>query len=143
MVTEQTFHIQARKAVTEKTLVPPKAKQTAAQWMAERFGRSQRHVCRLLKVDRNTRQYRRTTNIGESPFASVRLCTDASRRQKRVEGGAIIWRILRIAEQARRSLNAPELLLLVGSRVPFKGGRMRRPGNVNRDKTDQSERTAI
>ena len=41
----------------------------------------------------------RTTNIVESPFASVRLRTDASRRYKRVEGAkAIIRRMLRIAE---------------------------------------------
>jgi putative transposase len=37
----------------------------------------------------------RTTNIVESPFASVRLRTDAARRYKRVEGAqAIIWKML-------------------------------------------------
>jgi len=56
---------------------------------------------------------------------------------------AIIWKILRVAEQAWRSLNAPELLPLVCSGLPFKGGRMRRSGSVNRDKTDQFERTAV
>jgi len=86
----------------------------------------------------------RTTNIVESPFASVRLRTDASRRYKRVEGAqAIIWKMLRVAEQAWRRLNAPELLPLVVSGVSFKNGKMSRSGSVNCDNnTDQAERTA-
>ncbi|HRB80746.1 MAG TPA: transposase [Nitrospira sp.] len=65
----------------------------------------------------------RTTNIVESPFASVRLRTNASRRYKRVEGAkAIIWKMLRIAETSWRKLNAPELLPLVTSGLTFKDG---------------------
>lgn len=111
--------------------------------MAERFGRSHRLVCRLLEVDRNKLQYRRRTNIVESPFASVRLRTDASRRYKRVEGAhAIIWKMFRVAEQEWRRLNGSHLLPLVASGLPFKDGRMRQSGSVNRSRTDQSERTA-
>lgn len=85
----------------------------------------------------------RTTNIVESPFASVRLRTDASRRYKRVEGAqAIIWKMLRIAEQAWRKLNAPELLPLVASGRMFKDGRMTRADRMKRDGNDHAERTA-
>lgn len=85
----------------------------------------------------------RTTNGVESPFAAVRLRTDASRRYKRVDGAqAIIWKILRIAEQTWRRLNAPELLPLVASGVPFKDGRMNRSGSVKCNGNDQAERTA-
>ena len=85
----------------------------------------------------------RTTNIVESPFSAVRLRTDASRRYKRVAGAqAIIWKMLRIAEQAWRRLNAPEWLPLVASGVPFTDGRMKRSDRVKRDRHDQSERTA-
>lgn len=85
----------------------------------------------------------RTTNIVESPFSAVRLRTDASRRYKRVESAtAIIWKMLTVAEKTWRKLNAPELLPLVASGVPFKDGKMRRSGSVNRDRNDQSERTA-
>lgn len=85
----------------------------------------------------------RTTNIVESPFASVRLRTDASRRYKRVEGAqAIIWKMLRVAEQSWRKLNAPELLPLVASGVPFTDGRMTRSGKANSNRNHQSERTA-
>jgi transposase-like protein len=85
----------------------------------------------------------RTTNIVESPFALVRLRTDASRRYKRVEGAqAMIWKMLRVAEQAWRKLNSPELLPLVASGVPFKDGRMTKSERVKSKGNDQAERTA-
>ena len=85
----------------------------------------------------------RTTNVVESPFSAVRLRTDASRRYKRVDGAqAIIWKMLRIAEQAWRRLNAPELLPLVASGVPFKDGRMTKSERVKSKGNDQAERTA-
>jgi transposase-like protein len=68
-------------------------------------------------------QHVRTTNIVESPFSSVRLRTDASRRYKRVEGAtALIWKMLQVAEKLWRKLNAPELLPLVASGMTCTGG---------------------
>lgn len=85
----------------------------------------------------------RTTNIVESPFASVRLRTDASRRYKRVEGAkAIIWKLLRVAEQSWRKLNAPELLPLVASGMTFKDGIKLKSGDERNDMNHQPERTA-
>ena len=85
----------------------------------------------------------RTTNIVESPFASVRLRTDASRRYKRVEGAkALIWKMLRVAETSWRKLTAPELLPLVASGITFKDGVMIKSGRVESDVTHQPERTA-
>ncbi len=53
----------------------------------------------------------RTSNFVESPFAAVRLRTDAAKRYKKVANAeALIWKILRIAEKKFRRLNAPELL---------------------------------
>ena len=41
----------------------------------------------------------RTTNAVESPFASVRLRTSATKRYKRVENAtALIWKLLTVAE---------------------------------------------
>lgn len=85
----------------------------------------------------------RTTNIVESPFSSVRLRTDASRRYKRVEGAkAIIWKMLQVAEKSWRKLNAPELLPLVASGVMFNDGAMPKSGSVESDGNYQPERTA-
>ena len=53
----------------------------------------------------------RTTNIVESPFAALRLRTDAAKRYKRVDRAtAVIWKMLMIAERRFRRLTAPELM---------------------------------
>jgi transposase-like protein len=50
----------------------------------------------------------RTTNVVESPFAAVRLRTTAAKRYQRVDNAtAMIWRLLLVAEQHFRKLNAP------------------------------------
>jgi transposase-like protein len=52
----------------------------------------------------------RTTNIIESPFATVRLRTDASKRFKKVANAtAMIWKMLCVAQKRFRRLDAPEL----------------------------------
>jgi transposase-like protein len=56
-------------------------------------------------------QHLRTTNPVESPFAAVRLRTNAGKRYKRVQGAtALIWRLLMVAERRFRQCNAYELL---------------------------------
>lgn len=53
----------------------------------------------------------RTTNIVERPLAALRLRTDAAKRYKRVDRAtAVIWKMLMVAQQKFRRLNAPELL---------------------------------
>lgn len=65
----------------------------------------------------------RTTNVVESPFAAVRLRTTAGKRYKRVESAtALIWKVLQVAEQTFRRLNAPELLPAVYAGVQFVNG---------------------
>ena len=66
----------------------------------------------------------RTTNPVESPFASVRLRTNAGKRYKRVQGAtALIWRLLRVAETRFRKLNAPELLPAVYAGRRYQDGK--------------------
>jgi len=56
----------------------------------------------------------RTTNVVESPFAALRLRTDAAKRYKKVENAtAVIWKMLLLAEQRFRRLDAPEKLMQV------------------------------
>ncbi len=66
----------------------------------------------------------RTTNVVESPFASVRLRTTAAKRYKKVENAtALIWKVLCVAERRFRTLNAPELLPGVYADAVFTDGR--------------------
>ncbi len=56
-------------------------------------------------------QHLRTTNPVESPFATLRLRTDAAKRYKRVDRAtAVIWKMLMVAEQRFRRLKAPALM---------------------------------
>ena len=53
----------------------------------------------------------RTSNPAESPFAAVRLRTNAAKRFKKVENAtAVIWKMLLIGERRFRRLRAPELM---------------------------------
>lgn len=53
----------------------------------------------------------RTTNVVESPFSSVRLRTDASKRFKKVQNAtAMIWKLLLVAEKNFRTLKGYWLL---------------------------------
>lgn len=76
----------------------------------------------------------RTTNVVESPFAAVRLRTTAGKRFKRGEAAtALIWKVLQVAEQTFRRLNAPEFLLLVYAGVPFVDGKKQRPEVIQQE----------
>jgi len=53
----------------------------------------------------------RTTNVVESPFGSVRLRTDATKRFKKVQNAtAMIWKLLQVAEKNFRTLKGYWLL---------------------------------
>jgi len=66
----------------------------------------------------------RTTNVVESPFASVRLRTSAAKRFKRVENAtALIWKLLTVAEKRFRKLDAPRQLKDVFEGQKFEDGK--------------------
>ena len=76
----------------------------------------------------------RTTNIIESPFASVRLRTAASKRYKKVEGAtAMIWKLLMVAEMTFRKLHHFELLVDVAAGAIYKDGVNVTPNDVPLD----------
>jgi transposase-like protein len=65
----------------------------------------------------------RTTNLVESPFATVRLRTMAAQRFKKVENAtALIWKVLQVAESTFRRLKGAELLPAVYAKVQYVDG---------------------
>jgi transposase-like protein len=69
----------------------------------------------------------RTTNIVESPFATVRLRTTAAKRFKKVENAtALIWKLLQVTESTFRRLKGAELLPAVYAGEQYRDG-MTRP----------------
>jgi transposase-like protein len=66
----------------------------------------------------------RTSNVVESPFATLRLRTGAARRFKVVANATmLIWRVLRVVERRFRKLDAPELLKDVYEGRRFENGK--------------------
>jgi transposase-like protein len=65
----------------------------------------------------------RTTNVIESPFAALRLRTDAAKRFNKVANAtAMIFKALLVAQKKFRRLNAPHLLSEVFHGAAFKDG---------------------
>jgi transposase-like protein len=72
----------------------------------------------LYRYPRKQWVHLRTVNVAESPFAALRLRTDAAKRFKRCDRAtAVIWKMLMVAERRFRRLNAPHLLAKVHASV--------------------------
>ncbi len=72
----------------------------------------------------------RTTNVVESPFAALRLRTDAAKRFKKVANAtAVTWKMLLVAEQRFRKLDAPERMQEV-----YLGINSLEPGELKQEK---------
>lgn len=104
------------------------------QQFAERYGRRFPKAVETLERDwdrmvtfyrfpREHWKHLRTTNVVESPFAAVRLRTDAAKRYKQVANAtALIWKVLLVAESRFRRLDAPEILTDVHHGVTYVDG---------------------
>ena len=102
--------------------------------LATRYGRAYPKAVDVLDRDwdrmvtfyrfpREHWKHLRTTNVVESPFAAVRLRTDAAKRYKRVANAtALIWKVLMVAQRRFRRLDAPELLAEVYHGVTYVDG---------------------
>jgi hypothetical protein len=64
-----------------------------------------------------------TSNIVESPIASSRLRTEASKPHRKIDGAtAMTWRLLLVAEPNFRRVKAPELMAKVADGVKYTDG---------------------
>jgi len=78
---------------------------------AETLLRDWERMVTFYEFPREHWKHLRTTNPVESPFAAVRLRTNAGKRYKKVaSASALIWRLLMVAERNFRRLDHPELL---------------------------------
>jgi putative transposase len=76
---------------------------------AETLERDWERVVTFFQLPKEHWKHLRTTNVVESPFAALRLRTDAAKRYKKVDNAtAVIWKMLLLAEQRFRRLDAPE-----------------------------------
>ena len=62
----------------------------------------------------------------KSPFAALRLRTDAAKRFKKVANAtAVVWKMMLVAERKFRRLNSPELLPAVAAGPQYHDGLIR------------------
>jgi putative transposase len=129
-------HREAKELLRAVAYAPTRAKAVAARKaFAKRFGPWYPKAVEVLEDDWERMvafydfpeehwKHLRTTNVIESPFASVRLRTTAAKRFKRVDSAtALIWKLLTVAEKRFRKLNAPHLLRDVFDRRKFEDGK--------------------
>lgn len=90
---------------------------------AEILGQDWERMMAFYEFPKDHWKHIRTTNVIESPFAALRLRTDAAKRFKKVENAtAVIWKALMVAQKRFRKLDAPELLQEVWEGVEFADG---------------------
>lgn len=90
---------------------------------AEILGRDWQRMVSFYDFPKEHWRHIRTTNVVESPFAALRLRTDAAKRFKRIDNAtAVIWKALMVAEKRFRKLDAPQLLKDVYEGVEFVDG---------------------
>ena len=118
--------------------IPYARTRAAAEKLREGFARAYRRThpraAEILEKDwermvafydfpREHWKHLRTTNVIESPFALVRLRTDAAKRFKKTENAtALIWRLLLLAERRFRKLHAAHLAAEVYRGVLYADG---------------------
>jgi putative transposase len=106
--------LRAQFAKRYSQLAPKAVERLAADW---------ERLVTFYQFPREHWRHLRTTNIVESPFAAVRLRTTAAKRFKKVDAAtALIWKLLQVAEQTFRRLNAPELLPAVYAGAKYVDG---------------------
>lgn len=82
------------------------------QRMVTFYGYPKEHWCHL-----------RTSNIVESPFATLRLRTDAARRFKKVDNAtAVIWKMLLVVEKRFNKLHAANIMEDVFNGAKYEDG---------------------
>jgi transposase-like protein len=93
------------------------------QGAAETLKRDWERMVTFYRFPKEHWKHLRTTNPVESPFAALRLRTDAAKRYKKVSSAtAVIWKMLLVAEQRFRKLDAPDKMKQLFLGVEFEDG---------------------
>lgn len=132
----KTRQAQARLLLTEIPYAPTQQEAEQRKTAYQRWCRQQGLEAAAQVLDRDWERmltfyafpkehwvHLRTSNPIESPFAALRLRTDAAKRFKKVDNAtAVIWKMLLVAQGRFRRLHAPELLAAVYHGATFVNG---------------------
>ncbi len=113
----------AKEAAKRKATFEQWAKRNGCTPAAELLDKDWERMTAFYRFPKEHWGHLRTTNPVESPFAGLRLRTDAAKRFKKVENArALIWRLLMVAEKSFRRLTAPQLLQEVNNGAHYTDG---------------------
>jgi len=121
------FHYQS--AATDKRVFQNWCLEHGYERAAELIDENWEQMVTFYRFPRSHWRHLRTTNVVESPFAALRLRTDAAKRFKKVANAtAVVGKMLLVAERKFRRINSPELLPAVAAGQQYHDGLPIKPG---------------
>ena len=129
LLTKIPYQASARQARQKKRVFQNWCLDHGYERAAELIDENWEQMVSFYRFPRAHWRHLRTSNVVESPFAALRLRTDAAKRFKKVANAiAVVWKMLLVAERKFRRINSPELLPAVAAGqqyhdgLPIKGG---------------------
>ena len=129
LLTKIPYQASERQARQQKRVFQNWCLEHGYERAAELIDENWEQMVSFYRFPRGHWRHLRTSNVIESPFAALRLRTDAAKRFKKVANAtAVVWKMLLLAERKFRRINSPELLPAVaaGQRyhdgLPIRGG---------------------
>ena len=123
LLTKIPYQNSARQAQQKKRVFQNWCLEHGYERAAELIDENWEQMMTFYRFPRSHWRHLRTTNVVESPFAALRLRTDAAKRFKKVANAtAVVWKMLLVAEQKFRRINSPELLPAVAAGQQYHDG---------------------
>ena len=123
LLTKIPYQASERQAQQQKRVFQNWCLEHGYERAAELIDENWEQMVTFYRFPRGHWRHLRTSNVVESPFAALRLRTDAAKRFKKVANAtAVVWKMLLVAEQKFRRINSPELLPAVAAGQQYHDG---------------------
>ena len=123
LLTKIPYQTSERQAQQKKRVFQSWCMEHGYERAAELIDENWEQMVSFYRFPRGHWRHLRTSNVIESPFAALRLRTDAATRFKKVANAtAVVWKMLLVAERRFRRINSPELLPAVAAGLQYHDG---------------------
>ena len=123
LLTKIPYQASERQARQQKRVFQNWCLEHGYERAAELIDENWEQMVTFYRFPRGHWRHLRTSNVVESPFAALRLRTDAAKRFKKVANAtAVVCKMLLLAERKFRRINSPELLPAVAAGQQYHDG---------------------
>ena len=123
MLTKIPYQTSERQAQQKKRVFQSWCMEHGYERAAELIDENWEQMVSFYRFPRAHWRHLRTSNVIESPFAALRLRTDAAKRFKKVANAtAVVWKMLLVAERRFRRINSSELPPAVAAGLQYHDG---------------------